>query len=145
MFGRGAECCTVKTNPTFLLLAQNKAFQMITIYGIKNCDTCRNALKTLKTQGREHRFHDLRADGLGEAEVTRWLQSAGSDKLLNRRGTTWRKLPEAERENLDEEKIKGLLLEHPTLIKRPVFELADEVVVGFDAAAKARLDALVDG
>lgn len=118
---------------------------MITVYGIKNCDTCRNALKTLKAQGREHRFHDLRADGLDEPEVTRWLQSAGSEKLLNRRGTTWRKLPEAEREGLDESGIKQLLLANPTLIKRPVFEVAGEVVVGFDAAAKERLDALADG
>lgn len=118
---------------------------MITIYGIKNCDTCRNALKTLKAQGREHRFHDLRADGLSDAEVTRWLQSAGWEKLLNRRGTTWRKLPEADRDDLNEAKIKGLLLEHPTLIKRPVFEVAGEVVVGFDAVARERLDALVDG
>ena len=115
---------------------------MITVYGIKNCDTCRNALKTLKAQGREHRFHDLRADGVSESEITRWLQSAGWEKLLNRRGTTWRKLPEAEREELGEGKIGRLLLEHPTLIKRPVFEVAGEVVVGFDAAAKTRLDQL---
>ncbi len=116
---------------------------MITVYGIKNCDTCRNALKSLKADGVEHSFHDLRADGLSESEVTRWLQSAGSEKLLNRRGTTWRKLPEAERENLDEAKIKALLLENPTLIKRPVFEAAGEVIVGFDAAAKSRLEALI--
>ena len=118
---------------------------MITVYGIKNCDTCRNALKTLKDQGREHRFHDLRADGLDASEITRWLEAAGSEKLLNRRGTTWRKLPEAEREALDEGKIQRLLLEHPTLIKRPVFEVAGEVVVGFDAAAKTRLDQLAGG
>lgn len=118
---------------------------MITVYGIKNCDTCRNALKALKAQGRDHRFHDLRADGLREAEVTRWLQSAGWEKLLNRRGTTWRKLPEAAREDLDESKIKRLMLENPTLIKRPVFEVADEVVVGFDAVAKERLEVLLGG
>ncbi|WP_282607493.1 arsenate reductase [Pelagibius sp. Alg239-R121] len=115
---------------------------MITVYGIKNCDTCRNALKALKEQGREHSFHDLRVDGLREESVVQWLDAAGWEKLLNRRGTTWRKLPEAERENLDELKIKRLLLDNPTLIKRPVFELAGEVVVGFDAAAKARLDEL---
>ncbi|TQV83429.1 arsenate reductase [Denitrobaculum tricleocarpae] len=118
---------------------------MITVYGIKNCDTCRNALKALKAQGREHSFHDLRADGLSEAEVTRWLQSAGWEKLLNRRGTTWRKLPEAEREDLDEGKVKRLMLEQPTLIKRPVFEVSGEVVVGFDAAAKERLEKLCAG
>ena len=112
---------------------------MITLYGIKNCDSCRNALKALKAEGHEHRFHDLRVDGLSETEVARWLAAAGSEKLLNRRGTTWRKLPEAERENLDEANIARLLLEHPTLIKRPVVEVAGEVVVGFDAAAKKRL------
>lgn len=116
-----------------------KAANMITLYGIKNCDICRNALKALKAEGHEHRFHDLRADGLSETEVARWLAAAGSEKLLNRRGTTWRKLPEAERENLDEANITRLLLEHPTLIKRPVVEIAGEVVVGFDAAAKKRL------
>lgn len=117
---------------------------MITLYGIKNCDSCRNALKALKAEGRAHRFHDLRADGLSETEVQRWLAAAGWEKLLNRRGTTWRKLPEADRENLDDVKIKNLLLEHPTLIKRPVFEVGAEVVVGFDAAAKKRLEELTE-
>ena len=66
---------------------------MITIYGIKNCDTCRKALKWLQAEGIEHRYHDFRADGLEAADVTRWVSAVGWETLLNRRGTTWRKLP----------------------------------------------------
>jgi arsenate reductase len=115
---------------------------MITVYGIKNCDSCRNALKALKEKGREHRFHDLRIDGLREEDLQRWLNSAGWEKVLNRRGTTWRKLSEADREDLDEGKIRRLLLKNPTLIKRPLFEVAGQVVIGFDGPARARLDEL---
>ena len=144
MFPPLAECSRSRAEAQLPNPIPNKAANMITVYGIKNCDTCRNALKSLKAQGREHSFHDLRADGLGESEVIRWLDAAGWEKVLNRRGTTWRKLPETEREDLDDGKIKRLLLENPTLIKRPVFEVAGEVIVGFDAAAKNRLDELAD-
>lgn len=104
---------------------------MLTVYGIRQCDTCRKALKWLDAAGVEHHFHDLRADGLGREQVRSWLASPLADSLLNRRSTTWRGLSE------DEKAVAGtaledLLLAHPTLVKRPVFERGGEVLaVGF--------------
>ena len=104
---------------------------MNTIYGIKNCDTCRKALKWLKTEGIKHRFHDFRADGLEVTDVTRWISAVGWEVLLNRRSTTWRKLPEMDKYGIDDKKAIGLMLANPTLVKRPVFELGGNIVVGF--------------
>ncbi len=104
---------------------------MITMYGIKNCDTCRKALKWMQAEGIEHRLHDLRSDGLDSEVVTRWVAAVGWEALLNRRGTTWRNLPEADKEELDEKKARALMLTNPTLIKRPIFDLDEKIVVGF--------------
>jgi arsenate reductase len=112
---------------------------MIAVYGIKNCDTCRKALKWLEAEGVEHRFHDFRKDGLEVTAVSRWVKSAGWEKLLNRRGTTWRNLSEGDKEEVDEAKAKALMADNPTLIKRPVFEFGTEIVIGFGATEKAAL------
>jgi len=113
---------------------------MITVYGIKNCDTCKKALKWLAVEGIEHRFHDFRADGLDAADLVRWAKAAGWEKLLNRRGTTWRKLAEADRDGVDAAKAETLMVANPTLIKRPVFDAGgDAVLVGFSAADQAAL------
>jgi arsenate reductase len=104
---------------------------MITIYGIRNCDTCRKAIKWLKDEGLEHRFHDFRADGLERETVAAWVREIGWETLLNRRGTTWRKLPEADRGSVDAGSAVGLMAENPTLIKRPVFDLGKSRTVGF--------------
>ncbi len=112
---------------------------MITIYGIKNCDTCRKALKWLQAEGIEHRFHDFRADGLDEADLKSWVAEIGWEKLLNRRGTTWRKLPETEREGIDEANAVRLMLANPALIKRPLFDNGAARMVGFTAAEQAAL------
>ena len=106
---------------------------MITVYGIKNCDTCRKSLKWLKGEGIEYRYHDLRIDGLNRVSLLSWVESVGWDRLLNRRGTTWRNLPEFEKEGLDETGAVDLMLAHPTLIKRPVFEIGPRVFIGFSA------------
>ena len=82
---------------------------MITMYGIINCDTCRKALKWLQAEGIEHRFHDFRADGLEADDVVRWVGAVGWEVLLNRRGTTWRKLSEADKDGLDEAKATDLM------------------------------------
>ena len=104
---------------------------MLTVYGIKQCDTCRKALKWLSGQGIEHRFHDFRVDGL-EAELLQgWLDSPFADKLVNRRSTSWRQLTDEQRQLEGESQIK-LLLEFPTLIKRPVFVTDDIIAVGFN-------------
>ena len=112
---------------------------MITVYGIKNCDTCRKALKWLTAEGIEHRFHDFRVDGLDTGALAAWVDTAGWEKLLNRRGTTWRNLSDAEKDGIDEAKAQTLMAGNPTLIKRPVFETGDQVLVGFSNAEQAAL------
>jgi arsenate reductase len=110
------------------------------IYGIKSCDTCRKALKWLDDQGRAYHWQDVRADGLEAEQVKRWLEAVGHEALVNRRSTTWRSLNEAERDKAqDPRQAIDLLLEHPTLIKRPVIEDKGRVLVGFNAAVRDTL------
>jgi len=111
---------------------------MLTVYGIKQCDTCRKALKWLQGQGTEHRFHDIRTDGLHAAQLQDWLASPFANKLVNRRSTTWRLLSDAQRQ-LEGDELVLLLLEHPTLIKRPVFVTDTIVAVGFNPSQLAGL------
>lgn len=109
---------------------------MVSVYGLKTCDTCRKALKWLMEEGIPHRFVDFRKDGVSEAEVTRWLALLGWETLINNRGTTWRALSEEQRKGLDNAAAKALILEYPALMKRPVFVLDDQVLVGFKAEQK---------
>ncbi len=104
---------------------------MITVYGIKNCDTCRKARKWLDAENIEHKFHDFRADGLDEKFLSAWIEAVSWETLLNRRDTTWRKLPEADRNGLTPDSAAALMLENPTLIKRPVFDTGGTFMVGF--------------
>lgn len=103
---------------------------MLTVYGIKQCDTCRKALKWLGGQGITHRFHDFRVDGLDASMLKSWLESPFADKLVNRRSTTWRQLNDEQRGFAGED-LLNLLLQHPTLIKRPVFVNDSIIAVGF--------------
>ena len=112
---------------------------MITVYGLKNCDTCRKARKWLDENSIDHRFHDVRADGLEPADLAAWAAALGWEKLLNRRGTTWRALPETEKEGLDDRSSQALMVTHPALIKRPVFHIAGNYAIGFDEQTKAML------
>jgi arsenate reductase (glutaredoxin) len=111
---------------------------MITVYGIKNCDTVKKARKWLDGHGVAYRFHDFRTDGLEADRLNDWIRAVGRETLLNRRGTTWRRLPEDVREGIDETRAAALMLEHPTLIKRPVVEHGRQVLVGFNAEAFAQ-------
>ena len=104
---------------------------MLTVYGIKQCDTVRKALKWLDQQGIEHQFHDFRTDGLQAELLQAWLGSEFADKLVNSRSTTWRQLSEAQRQS-EGEALLELLLEYPTLIKRPVFVTDQIIAVGFN-------------
>ena len=110
---------------------------MLTVYGIKQCDTCRKALKWLEGQGVEHHFHDFRVDGLDTELLEGWLESGFADKLVNRRSTTWRQLDEEQRQ-FEGDDLCGLLLQHPTLIKRPVFVDKKIVAVGFNPKVLAK-------
>lgn len=103
---------------------------MLIVYGIKQCDTCRKALKWLSAEGIEHQFHDFRVDGLDEGLLRSWLDSAFADQLINRRSTSWRQLSDQQREMRGDAQVQ-LLLDHPTLIKRPVFVDGHIIAIGF--------------
>lgn len=103
----------------------------MTLYGIKNCDTVRKARRWLETNGISHRFHDFRSDGLEAAELEQWSEQLGWEPLLNRRSTTYRQLSAEQTESLDRQRAIALMLEQPTLIKRPVAVFQGEVRVGF--------------
>ncbi|MGW8311479.1 MAG: ArsC family reductase [Thiogranum sp.] len=104
---------------------------MITIYGIKNCDTMKKAIRWLDEHGVDYRFHDYRKDGLDAAMLRAWEKELGWETLLNRRGMLWRKLPEATREHIDRASALQCMLDNPGIIKRPLLDLGDRRVVGF--------------
>ena len=108
---------------------------MTVIYGIPNCDKCRAARKWFTAQGIEHRFHDVRADGLEANRVAEWIAELGHEQLLNRRSTTWRQLNDAERSRAEGDECVALLLEHPALLKRPLVDTGTALLVGYDEAA----------
>ena len=104
---------------------------MITIFGIKNCDTMKKAFAWLDGHGVRYEFHDYRASGIDLPRLRAWSTQVGWEVLLNTRGTTWRKLSPTQQANLDESKALKLMSEHPSLIKRPVLESAGALLVGF--------------
>ncbi len=108
---------------------------MIILYGIKNCDSVKKARQWLTQNALNHAFHDLRVQGLTPVLLDVWLHEVGWERLLNRRGTTWRQLPDALKTEVDVAAIRGLMLEHPTLIKRPVLALDGVHLVGFADAS----------
>jgi arsenate reductase (glutaredoxin) len=112
---------------------------MITLYGIKNCDTVKKARVWLEQHHVTYRFHDLRDDGLDAARLKGWIKTAGWETLLNTRSTTWRQLPDADKHDLDATRAAELMLAHPTLIKRPVLENGTEVTVGFSAVTYEKI------
>ena len=112
---------------------------MITLYGIPNCDTVKRARAWLTTRGREHTFHDLKRQGVPADQLDAWLAAQGWERLVNRQGTTWRKLDEPVKQSVvDAAGARALMLAQPSVIKRPVVEWDDgAVTVGFDEAAWA--------
>lgn len=113
---------------------------MITIYGISNCDTMKKARRWLADHQVEHDFHDYRKHGLEAPLLEQWISQVGFEPLLNRRGTTWRKLDPAVRDNIDAEAALQVMLESPAIIKRPVLVKADgSLLIGFNEADYANL------
>jgi len=102
-----------------------------TLYGIKNCDTMKKARAWLDGHGVAYTFHDYKTDGIDRAHLERWIKAVGWEPLLNRAGTTFRKLPDADKEGLTERKAIALMLAQPSMIKRPVLEIGKRYVVGF--------------
>jgi arsenate reductase len=111
---------------------------VITIYGIKNCDTMKKARAWLDGKGIAYAFHDYRESGIERARLQGWARQLGWERLLNRAGTTFRKLPERERDGLDESRAIALMLAQPAMIKRPVLEFEDRLLVGFKPDEYAR-------
>lgn len=104
---------------------------MLTVYGIKSCDTCRKARKYFAENDIEYTFHDVRDDGLDIQMLERWSGRIDWTKLLNKQSLTWRKVPEVDRNGITESKAFALMIENPTLVKRPVLESDVFIAVGF--------------
>ena len=113
---------------------------MLTVYTLKNCDTCKKAIKWLEAEGISFQNHDVRADGLTRDTIASIVTTLGWETALNRRSTTWRNLDEADKADTDNEKAVRLIEAHPTLLKRPVFVQGEKIVTGFNDAAKALAD-----
>ena len=107
---------------------------MIDVYGIHNCDTVKKARAWLDAQGIEYAFHDYKKDGADPAKLERWVAEKGWETVLNRRGTTFRQLPDASKADIDAGKAVRLMAAYPSTIKRPVVEHPGGLLVGFDAA-----------
>lgn len=105
---------------------------MIRMYGIKNCDTIKKARAWLDANRLAHDFHDYKSAGIDEARLRAWAAELGWERLLNRAGTTFRKLPDADKEGLDEDKAIALMLAQPSMIKRPVLDLGPRRLIGFN-------------
>ena len=102
------------------------------IYGLKTCDTCRKARKWVEAEGIEHQWFDIRADGVPLAIMQQAMKSLGHKQLLNRRSTSWRKLGDADKANIDNDKAVELIMANPALMKRPLFVSDKGFVAGFD-------------
>jgi len=112
----------------------------ITMYGIKNCDTIKKARTWLEERGIGYDFHDYKSAGIDRARLKTWVDALGWEVLLNRAGTTFRKLPDADRADIDEAKAIALMEAQPSMIKRPVLDIDGDLLVGFKADAyQARL------
>jgi arsenate reductase (glutaredoxin) len=103
----------------------------VTIYGIKNCDTMKKARAWLDAHGIAYAFHDYKAAGIERARLESWAREVGWEKLINRAGTTFRKLPEKDRDGLTQRKAIALMLGQPSVIKRPVLDVDGRLLVGF--------------
>jgi len=102
-----------------------------TLYGIRQCDTMKKARAWLDAHGIEYVFHDYKKEGIDAERLRRWCEHVGWETLLNRAGTTFRKLPNEEKEGLDEHRAIALMAAQPSMIKRPVLDLGAKLVVGF--------------
>ncbi len=105
---------------------------MIELYGIPNCDTMKKARAWLAEHGIDYRFHNYKKEGIDEATLRGWIEQVGWETLLNRRGMMWRKVPPEVREHIDEASAIRLMLETPSIIKRPVLEIDGKSHVGFE-------------
>lgn len=107
---------------------------MITLYGIKNCDTVKKSRDWLAKKNIDYRFHDFRVDGLDQNQVIHWINELGLEALVNKRSTTWKELDESTKTNFNEKNAAAIITENPTLIKRPLLDTGKQKYVGFKDA-----------
>ena len=112
---------------------------MTTLYGIRNCDTVKKARAWLDAAGIAYAFHDYRRDGLDPARLAGWIDRLGWEALLNRSGTSFRKLPAEARERIDRDRAMALMLAEPAMIRRPIAEVGKQLAIGFKPDAYAAL------
>ncbi|MGD9981400.1 MAG: ArsC family reductase [Hyphomonadaceae bacterium] len=112
--------------------------KQITIYGIKNCDTMKRARTWLDGHGVAYAFHDYKSEGIEKAALERWAKDVGWEILLNRAGTTFRALPEKDKEGLTGKKAVALMAAQPSMIKRPVLDVGGKLIVGFKPEVYAK-------
>ena len=105
---------------------------MVTLYGLPNCDKCRAARKWFDQSGIDYRFHDVRADGLDTDQLNSWVSQLGGKALVNTRSTTWRGLPDKDKQTPDDSNAAELIAAHPTLLKRPLADDGTHATVGYD-------------
>jgi Spx/MgsR family transcriptional regulator len=109
------------------------------LYGLKNCDTCRNALRWAAEHNLPIEFVDVRDGDMTRDDIARFIASAGWQIALNRKSTTWRSLNDAEKADVDDARALELIARHPALLKRPVFDINGQIIVGFDATVQGHL------
>ena len=114
---------------------------MIVVFGLSNCDSCRKALTWLRNQQIEYHFVDYRKNVLEESTLSNWIKDVGWENILNRRSSTWRNLSNGKKGDLTADSAKNLMLEFPTLIKRPIIETGGRILIGFKEDQKAKLAA----
>jgi arsenate reductase (glutaredoxin) len=124
-------CGAIAANPLNLNYANRDLILAITLYGIKNCDTMKKARTWLDAGGVAYQFHDYKVSGIDRAHLERWCKALGWETVLNRAGTTFRKLADGDKANLDERKAIALMMAQPSMIKRPILEVGSEVHAGF--------------
>lgn len=107
----------------------------LTIYGIKNCDTMKKAMKWLDEQGIDYHFHDYKKEGVPESALQQWLDALGWETVINKRGTTWRNnLTDDEKTSMDAQKAVPVALENPSIVKRPILQNDNLILAGFNAS-----------
>ena len=105
----------------------------LTLFGIKNCDTMKKAMKWLDDNGVAYHFHDYKKEGVPEQRLRQWLEALGWETVINKRGTTWRKLDDAVKESMNTEKAITVATENPSIIKRPILQNDHFILAGFKA------------
>ena len=136
---RPSKCLPLRRNDSLLRRGSEKSGMTVAIYGIKNCDTMQKAFKWLDARGVGYDFHDYKKAGVTTDQLAQWCRAAGWETVLNRAGTTFRKLSDADKRDLTQDKAIALMATQPSMIKRPVLEADGKLEIGFKPERYAAL------